>query len=118
MTSQPCGPACCRQVRFPLLASVWEVNPKPRRNAGLFVYILIVFTVYALSSIPRKYVYVGMTSNLENRILRHISGYEKKTRPYRPFKLIYQKNFPTRSEAWEFEKYLKTTKGKKEILGV
>ncbi|UZD21544.1 GIY-YIG nuclease family protein [Algoriphagus halophytocola] len=74
-------------------------------------------TVYALSSIARNYVYVGLTTNLEERVYRHNSGYERTTRPYRPFKLVYQKDFPTRAEARKFEKYLKTTTGKRKILG-
>ncbi|WP_084438814.1 GIY-YIG nuclease family protein [Algoriphagus mannitolivorans] len=77
-----------------------------------------MFTVYAISSTVRKYVYVGLTSDLERRIHRHNSGYERTTKPYRPFVLIFQKDFPNRAEVREFEKYLKTTNGKREILGL
>ncbi|SFO30074.1 putative endonuclease [Algoriphagus ornithinivorans] len=77
-----------------------------------------MFTVYAISSTQRKYIYVGLTSELSARINRHNSGYERTTRPYRPFELIFMKEFPTRAEAREFEKYLKTTRGKREILGL
>ncbi|MGY6520834.1 MAG: GIY-YIG nuclease family protein [Mongoliitalea sp.] len=69
-------------------------------------------TVYAISSKERKYIYVGLTSNLDDRLHRHNSGYERITKPYRPFKLIYTQEFMTRSEAREREKYLKTTSGK------
>jgi putative endonuclease len=72
-----------------------------------------MFTVYALSSTVRNYIYVGLTSNLENRIFRHNSGYEKTTKPYRPFELIYQKTFTTRPEARSHEKYLKSSPGKR-----
>ncbi|WP_317048349.1 GIY-YIG nuclease family protein [Candidatus Ulvibacter alkanivorans] len=47
-----------------------------------------MFYVYALSSIERKYIYVGLTNNLNRRIAQHNSGYEKTTKPYRPFSLI------------------------------
>ncbi|EAZ81823.1 GIY-YIG nuclease family protein [Algoriphagus machipongonensis] len=76
-----------------------------------------MITVYAISSKVKKYVYVGLTSNLEDRLNRHNSGYERTTRPYRPFDVIFTKGFSTRLEAREFEKYLKTTTGKRKILG-
>ncbi|WP_226389797.1 GIY-YIG nuclease family protein [Penaeicola halotolerans] len=72
-----------------------------------------MFIVYAISSSTRKYIYVGLTANLEDRVRRHNSGYEKTTRPYLPFKLIYTKAFPNRNDAREHEKYLKTTSGKR-----
>ncbi|WP_339875380.1 GIY-YIG nuclease family protein [uncultured Algoriphagus sp.] len=72
-----------------------------------------MFTVYAISSISRNYIYVGLTSNLENRLQRHNSGYERTTRPYSPFILIYQKEFSTRPQAREHEKFLKTSSGKR-----
>ncbi|WP_144605985.1 GIY-YIG nuclease family protein [Algoriphagus algorifonticola] len=78
-----------------------------------------MFTVYAISSISRKYVYVGLTSDLEARLHRHNSGYGRTTKPYIPFELIFQKEFSTRSEAREFEKYLKkTNNGKRRFLGL
>ncbi len=46
-------------------------------------------TVYAIASLSRNYIYVGMTSNLDNRLKRHNNGYEKTTKPYAPFELIY-----------------------------
>ncbi|MBU2444890.1 MAG: GIY-YIG nuclease family protein, partial [Bacteroidetes bacterium] len=33
-----------------------------------------MFTLYALKSISRNFIYVGMTENLEDRIKRHNSG--------------------------------------------
>jgi putative endonuclease len=72
-----------------------------------------MFTVYAISSVERKYIYVGMTSNLEERLYRHNSGYERTTKPYKPFRLIYTQEFETRLEAREREKFLKTTTGKR-----
>ncbi|MFD2034292.1 GIY-YIG nuclease family protein [Belliella marina] len=72
-----------------------------------------MFFVYAISSIRRKYIYAGLTSNLEDRIHRHNSGYEKTTKPYAPFSIIYSKTFLTRPEAREHEKFLKSTPGKR-----
>lgn len=33
------------------------------------------YVVYALSSISRNYLYIGLSSNLSNRIERHNKGY-------------------------------------------
>jgi len=71
-----------------------------------------MYEVYAISSSTRNYIYVGMTSDLDSRLHRHIGGYERTTRPYRPFSIIYTKQFPTRAEARVHEKYLKSGSGK------
>jgi len=71
-----------------------------------------MFTVYAISSEVRNYIYVGLTSNLTKRIDFHNNGYEQTTKPYRPFRLIYNQEFPDRPSAREREKYLKTGVGK------
>jgi len=67
---------------------------------------------YAIKSKNRNYIYVGLTSNLEERLQRHNSGREKTTRAYRPFELIYSEDQPTREEARKREKYLKSGVGK------
>jgi len=72
----------------------------------------MMITVYAIKSLGRSYIYVGMTSDLEKRIERHNKGYEKTTRAYRPFVLIHSEVFATRAEARQREKYLKSGIGK------
>jgi putative endonuclease len=71
-----------------------------------------MFYVYAISSNSRKYIYVGITNNLDRRIDEHNKGYNKTTKAYRPFKLILAEEFTTRSAAREREKYLKGGSGK------
>ena len=71
-----------------------------------------MYTVYALKSKIKKYIYVGMTQNLDQRIRRHNNGYEKTTKPYKPFKLIHREVYPSRIEARKREKYLKSGVGK------
>ena len=68
--------------------------------------------VYAIRSLQRKYIYVGITNNIDRRIKEHNRGYNKKTRAYGPFEIIYSKQFATRIEAREHEKYLKSGSGK------
>jgi len=71
-----------------------------------------MYTVYALKSKIKKYIYVGMTQNFDQRIRRHNNGYEKTTNPYKPFKLIHREVYPSRIEARKREKYLKSGVGK------
>jgi putative endonuclease len=71
-----------------------------------------MYKVYAIKSKNRNYIYVGLTSNLEERLQRRNSGREKTTRAYRPFELIYLEDQPTREEARKREKYLKSGVGK------
>ena len=74
-----------------------------------------MFTVYAISSIGKNYIYVGMTSNLENRLKRHNGFREKTTKPYAPFILIYTEVCETRAEARKREKYWKSGLGKEKL---
>jgi putative endonuclease len=71
-----------------------------------------MFTVYAIKSKLRKYIYVGLTHDLEARLLRHNSGYEHTTKPYAPFELIYHEHCETREQARVREKYFKSGSGK------
>jgi putative endonuclease len=70
------------------------------------------YFVYAISSEVRNYIYVGMTNNLERRISDHNYGYNKTTKPYIPFKVIYTEEFDSRIVARQKEKYLKSGVGK------
>ena len=71
-----------------------------------------MFTVYAISSKIRRYIYVGLTNNIIRRFYDHNNGYNKTTKPYKPFILIYSKEFNSRDDAREHEKYLKSGSGK------
>ncbi len=71
-----------------------------------------MFYVYALKSLERNYLYIGLTNNLEIRINQHNNGENKSTKAYRPFILIHSEMLPTRIEARTKEKYLKSGIGK------
>jgi putative endonuclease len=79
-----------------------------------------MYFTYALKSLERSYIYVGLTENLDRRIGEHQSGRNKTTRPYRPFRLILSEQHASRAEARDREKYLKTGGGKEYLksLGV
>lgn len=71
-----------------------------------------MYTVYAIKSKKRNWIYVGFTSDLEERIRRHNSGTGRSTKPYRPYELIYQEKVGNREEARKREKYFKSGVGK------
>ena len=53
-----------------------------------------------------------MTKDLDFRFIRHNKGYERTTKPYRPFKLLYTESCISRSKAREREIYFKSGFGK------
>ena len=71
-----------------------------------------MFFVYAIRSLTRNYIYVGLSNNYERRFKEHNEGYERTTKPYRPFELILVEEFPTRPDARKREKFLKSGVGK------
>ncbi len=70
------------------------------------------YYVYALSSLQTNYIYVGMSDNPDRRIHSHNLGYNRTTKPYRPFKTILTECYNSRVEARAREKYLKSGVGK------
>ena len=74
--------------------------------------IIQIYYVYAISSLARNYIYVGITNNLDRRIGDHNKGYNRTTKPYLPFKIIYTEEFNSRAEARRKEVYLKSGCGK------
>lgn len=77
-----------------------------------------MYYVYAIRSIKKKYIYVGMTGDLEERLKRHNDGRERTTKPYAPFELIYIEKCNNRVNARVREKYLKTGIGKEFLKNV
>ncbi len=72
-----------------------------------------MYFVYSLKSCNHKYVYVGITENIERRLYQHNHGQNKSTKPYSPFFLLYYEKLPDRKAAREREIYLKSTSGKR-----
>ena len=71
-----------------------------------------MYYTYALKSLHRKYIYVGLTNDIDRRVKQHQNGKEKTTKPYRPFELIFKEKYNTKVETREKEKYLKSGIGK------
>ena len=74
-----------------------------------------MYYIYAISSLERSYIYVGLTQDIELRLKRHNDGRERTTRFYKPFELIYSEVCNTRPEARIREKYWKSGIGKEKL---
>ena len=72
-----------------------------------------MFTVYVLYSATYNKIYVGYTSDLENRLLSHnvlaTKGYTIK---YRPWEVLYTESFELKEDALKREKELKSSRGR------
>ena len=77
-----------------------------------------MFNVYALKSIFRNYIYVGLTDNMDRRFMQHQKGREKTTRSYRPFEIILTESYNSRVDARKREKYLKSGVGKEYLRSI
>ena len=70
------------------------------------------FTVYILFSEQFGKHYTGFTSNLPERLKSHNELGKDWTAKYRPWKLVYKKEFDVKKEALQYEKWLKTGAGR------
>ena len=78
-----------------------------------------MYTVYVLYSPSHQKIYVGFTSNLEQRMISHnqkgVKGYTSK---FRPWQVLFTECFSTKHEAMKREKALKQGKGREYIWNI
>ena len=72
-----------------------------------------MYKLYVLRSKSAKRSYVGITDNLDRRLIEHNSGKHFYTKRHLPWELIYNEIFNSREEAREREKSLKTASGRR-----
>jgi putative endonuclease len=66
-----------------------------------------MFYVYILFSTSKSKYYIGQTSDIENRLNRHNSGFSLSTKYGIPWELVQTFMFETRSDAILLEKKIK-----------
>ena len=72
-----------------------------------------MFTVYVLYSKDYNKIYIGFTSNLEQRMLSHNElGKKGWTIKFRPWQLIYKEEYQLKPDAMKREKELKRATGR------
>ena len=74
-----------------------------------------MYYVYVLKSEDHYRFYVGFTQDVEKRLKEHNKGKTKSTKGWKPWELFFVEELPTRLEAREREKYLKSGYGKQWI---
>jgi putative endonuclease len=72
--------------------------------------------LYILESLTNERFYIGVANDPEERLLAHNAGYNRSTKPYLPYKMIFKISFETKSLAMERERKLKNLKSRKKIL--
>ncbi len=74
------------------------------------------FTVYVLYSKQYDKIYIGVTSNLEERFKSHNElGKKGWTIKFRPWKIIHTEEYLRKTDAMQREKQLKSYQGRKWI---
>lgn len=69
--------------------------------------------VYVLYSLKFDSYYVGISIDVERRLLEHNAGKTQSTKRYKPWLVVYKEVFETRPEARIREKYLKSAAGRR-----
>lgn len=80
-----------------------------------------MYKVYILQSLKNQRYYIGHTSDLGNRLIRHNRGSVKSTKNNRPWKVVHTEDYKTKSEANRRELEIKSYKGGikfKRLLGL
>lgn len=78
---------------------------------GFFVNPM--YTVYVLYSAAYDKIYIGYTSDLEQRLLSHNKLAKKSwTIKFRPWEVVYTEAFAAKTEAMKREKELKSSRGR------
>lgn len=75
----------------------------------------MLFFVYILYSLTKDKFYIGFTSNLEERIIRHNQKSKGFTGKINDWKMIYSEAYNTKSEALAREKQIKSWKSRIKI---
>ena len=75
-----------------------------------------MYFTYILQSETTEGLYIGQAANIIERVERHNSNRARWTRNKGPWKLIFFKEFQTRSDAIKLERKLKSFKNKKYLL--
>ena len=79
-----------------------------------------MYYLYIIQSLDRLHFYIGSSSDVESRLVKHNQGASKSTRPFRPWEVIYLEAYSSKSEAVRREYFLKSPRGyleKKALIG-
>lgn len=75
------------------------------------------YTVYVIQGKDGE-LYKGITSNLEQRLISHNSGFSRWTKNRSPFRVVYIENNYSKTEALKRERFLKSGKGREFLKNI
>ncbi|MES2864235.1 MAG: GIY-YIG nuclease family protein [Bacteroidota bacterium] len=78
-------------------------------------FIYIPFIVYIIFSSTKDKFYIGLTSDLEEKIIRHNQRSKGFTGNTNDWKIVYTENYSTKTEALAREKQIKSWKSRIKI---
>jgi len=70
-----------------------------------------MYYVYILKSDKDSSRYIGVTADLKKRFQEHNSGGAKYSKTKRPYQIIWYSAFLEKQQAYDFERYLKSSSG-------
>ena len=103
-------PAVNRRVASSSLAR--GANQAPRK---LGLSYIMSYYVYILKSQSANKYYIGSSENPERRLIYHNTIEKGFTSRYRPWKIVYQKEYETKEQAQIAERKIKSWKSRKMI---
>jgi putative endonuclease len=75
-----------------------------------------MWNVYIIKSSVKKWYYVGSTNRLDIRMKEHNAGKVTSSKSYKPFDLIFKKEFDLETDARNYERFLKDNRIEKEKI--
>ena len=74
--------------------------------------MLKMYFVYIIYSDKFDEFYIGLSSDVKQRLIAHNSGKVKPTEPFIKWRVVHLESYKTRAEARAREKYLKSAAGR------
>ncbi|MDO8658425.1 MAG: GIY-YIG nuclease family protein [Candidatus Levybacteria bacterium] len=74
------------------------------------------YYVYVLYNSPKKFIYIGYSEDLKNRVISHNNGENKSTKAYLPLELIHYEAYKNIKDAKRRELYLKSNRGRTTLM--
>ena len=75
-----------------------------------------MYFLYILQNKEKNWHYIGITTNITNRISEHDAGEVRSSKSYRPLVLVYRETFPDKTSARKRELFLKKTAKARKVL--
>ncbi len=70
-----------------------------------------MYKVYIIRSLTSDKFYIGVTSDIKQRLRHHNSGANRSTKGRGPWKLVYYEELDNKESAWKRERQMKNYKG-------